>query len=1039
MSCKGGWLVRMGVMLCVGMVYADMTYFAYDGKIATEVLIGSGAARGSGTLAKIDSLASKKYGDSWNVEYSGTLETAQEGKYVFAVKSDDGSALYVDGKRVVNNDGLHGPSRKTAEVTLPAGTHQINLNYFNHTGGHELSATVKMPDGKENDLASVCKPSQKRVDLSAEREKAREKEQAELQKETIKISPPEALVRSIRHLLKTKPRAYKNGRTYLKQAEEFVKTLPDLMEKLEKGDPQAAAAVSAFGKLKYQALVLDNPYLDFDETLVVLTDNVKLKPNWQGTHTIPTKGYKNKLARFNFRTGAITDVYEPKDDTFIGEPDVYFDGNKLLFTAIDTNNLFQIMEVGIDGNNVRQVSSIIGEYVNNYGGAYLPNGNIVFSSTAPMIGVPCIGGSRTVPNIYLMGPNGENARQLTFEQDADWYPTVREDGQIMFLRWEYTDIMHYYSRIMMTMNPDGSNQRAIYGSQSLWPNTMFYARPIPNAPGQFVAVVTGHHGTGSSGKLTIFDTNKGYAHADGVVQHIPGYGKKVTHVTVDQLYPIVKKELLVQFPDLQNVVDDLIKKNMPDESQKDKDYHDLNNDFFNKCYPHLREVYPEMALDLDALVNSVYPQFLQPYPLSAQYYLVVAKLTGSAPWKLYLVDTFDNFVLLQPENMGQYKHMLDPYPVRKRIRPPVIPDKINLQDKEAVCYVQNVYRGPGLKDVPEGTVDALRIFTYAYGYYKIGSHDHIGVESGWDIKRLLGTVKVEKDGSAMFRIPANTTISLQPLDKDGRAIQLFRSWLVAMPGEKLSCIGCHEPPTEPPVTSKTIASGEPPQVIQPWRAQVDGFAFDIEVQPILDAYCVRCHDGSDAKRPCFKGPKAGEKNPRRYSEAYYAFHKYFRRPGPESAGTMNIPYEFHASTSEGVQLIEKGHYGVKLDKESWDRLYTWVDLNVPYFGSWTTAYESNESRHTWTTNISAYAASLRAKYANVQDNWESIPEKPYPVKVTTEKGEERKPPVSVSVPNWPFTAEVARQMQQKAGNEKRVVDLGDGQKITFVRIPPVSL
>ncbi|MDR2849052.1 MAG: SUMF1/EgtB/PvdO family nonheme iron enzyme, partial [Verrucomicrobiota bacterium] len=534
-------------------------------------------------------------------------------------------------------------------------------------------------------------------------------------------------------------------------------------------------------------------------------------------------------------------------------------------------------------------------------------------------------------------------------------------------------------------------------------------------------------------------TNKGYAHADGVVQHIPGYGKQVTHVTVDQLYPRVKKALLGQFPDLQTVVDKLIAENMPADSQVGKDFHELNNDFFNKCYPKLRNTYPEMALDLDQLVDGVFPQCLQPYPLSAQYVLVVARLTSQSRWGLYLMDTFDNVVPLQPAEAltGGYSALIEPYPIKKRVRPPVIPSKVNLKDKEGVCYIQNVYRGPGLKGVPEGTITSLRLFTYAYGYYNIGSHHHIGVESGWDIKRMLGTVSVEKDGSAMFRVPANTTISVQPLDKDGRAVQLFRSWLVAMPGEKLSCIGCHEPPTEPPVTTKTLASGKPPQAVTPWRKAVEGFAFEMEIQPVLDAYCARCHDGSDPKRPDFKNASLVDTKSadQRFSLSYHAFHRYFRRPGPESAGTMNIPYEFHASASEGIQLLEKGHYGVKLDEDSWRRLNTWVDLNVPYWGNWSSVYSMDAGREAWTTNISAHAAALRAQYANIDDDWEAIPAQPDPVTPTREKSEERAAPVQASAANWPFDAETAKRLQQQAGGQTRTLDLGDGLSITLVRIP----
>ncbi|MBI9019080.1 MAG: SUMF1/EgtB/PvdO family nonheme iron enzyme [Phycisphaerae bacterium] len=1019
-------------------IFAEMTYFAHNGKLDSVAQIGKGKMVDSGTVAKITSFGDKKYGDAWNIEFSGVMTVTKAGKYEFTVSSDDGSALYIDDKEFISNDGLHGNVKKDNSMKLKAGKHQINLLYFNNNGGHALSATVKDPEGTIQDLALACSASKKKLDLSALREAANKKKAAENQKALIEMSSPESLVLSIKHILKNKPREYKNGRNFLRQAQTFQKNMPELLEKLNSGDPEAAKAIEEYGQLKYKALVTENPFVDFDEVLVVLSDAIARKNNWLGTHVMRPKGYNNIIARLNLKTGGITEVYKPKDGSLICELDLHYDADKLLFSQPDKNNKYQVMEVGVDGSNPRQVSTIEGDYVHNYGGIYLPSDKIVFSSTAPMIGVPCIGGSQSVPNLYLMDSDGQSTRQLTFEQDADWYPTVTADGKIMYLRWEYTDIMHYYSRIMMTMNPDGTNQRSIYGSQSLWPNSMFYARPVPNEPGKFSAVVSGHHGVAGTGKLTIFDTNKGYAHADGVVQHIPGYGKEVTHVTVDQLYPTVKKELLTKFPDLQNIVTKLIETYMPNSASSGKDYHELNNDFFNKCYPRLRDYYPhEMALDLDQLVNDVYPQFYQPYPVSGQYYLTVAQLTPKSDWGLYLVDTFDNFVPIQSE-ASNYKYMIEPYPLKKRERPPIIPDRVNLHDKEATCYIQNIYRGPGLKGVPEGTVDSLRIFTYAYGYYKLGNHHHIGVESGWDVKRLLGTVKVEKDGSAMFKVPANTTLSIQPLDKEGRAIQLFRSWLVAMPGEELSCIGCHEAPSEPPVANRTIASNDKPQLITPHRDRIEGFSFNAEIQPVLDAYCVRCHDGTDSKKPNFKDttiarPGSFSAN---FSNSYYAFHKYFRRPGPESNGLMGKPYEFHASTSEGIQLLSKGHYGVNLDEDSWQRLYTWIDLNVPFYGSWTTTYDANEGRKQYTEDIAAKAEALRLKYALIESDWEYTPSKPYPVTVNKTKGPEKSDPINVSAANWPFNESQAKQLQQKSGaKQKKIIDLGNGLEITMVRIP----
>ncbi len=855
-----------------------------------------------------------------------------------------------------------------------------------------------------------------------------------------RYSTPEALVRSIRHLIDTRPDDYPNGADFLRRAEAFRERMPEILERVGAGDENAREALRRFEALKFEALVGQNPHLDFEEALVVASDRMPLRANWLGTHVLADgrERFRNKLAAFNLRTGAVRAIYRPEGDSFLGELDLHFDAGKLLFTLADRHRRFQVMEIGVDGSGLRQVSSIEGEFIHNYGGIYLPDERIVFSSTAPLIGVPCIGGGELVPNLYLMDATGGGVRQLTFDQDASWYPTVLPDGRIMYLRWEYTDIMHYYSRIMMTMNPDGTNQRSIYGSQSLWPNAMMNARPLPETPGRFAAIVTGHHGVRGSGKLTLFDTQQGHAHADGVIQHIPGYGRRVVHVTPEQLYPEVDERLLEFFPDLKEVVARLIDRHMRGVDRSDRNYFNAMRRFYDRCYPALRFVYPEMALDLDHLVDGVWPQFYQPYPVSDDVFLVLMRLDRESGWRLVLADAFDNLVPLRYELEEGFRFLLEPYPLRPRPRPPVIPDRVNLAQDETTIFIQNVYAGPGLRDVPFGTVEALRIFTYDYAYFRTGNHHHLGVESGWDVKRMLGTVRVESDGSAMFRAPANTTLSIQPLDARGRAIQLFRSWLVGMPGEHLGCIGCHEPPGEAPDGRPTVALSKPPQRIAPYRERVEGFSFNAEIQPILDAHCIDCHDGSGgAGVPDFKTRDLLRPQPGfNFSIAYHNFHRYFRRPGPESSGLMLRPYEFHASTSEGVQLLEKGHHGVRLDPESWRRIYTWIDLNVPFYGSWMDVYAGNAARRRWLADISARAGELQARFASAAPDRDYSPSEPYPVAPPRARGPARRPPSPVRVERWPFDAETAREVQRQAGEPvRRVFDLGDGLSIAMVRIP----
>ncbi len=61
--------------------------------------------------------------------------------------------------------------------------------------------------------------------------------------------------------------------------------------------------------------------------------------------------------------------------------------------------------------------------------------------------------------------------------------------------------------------------------------------------------------------------------------------------------------------------------------------------------------------------------------------------------------------------------------------------------------------------VEKGEVEKLRIGSYFFSPYGQGGLlGTIGMDGPWDVMRILGTVPVEEDGSAMFNIPANTAV-----------------------------------------------------------------------------------------------------------------------------------------------------------------------------------------------------------------------------------------------------------------------------------------
>ena len=64
------------------------------------------------------------------IDYTAKFWIEQPGKYRFALLSDDGSKLYIDGHKVIDNDGIHPPQSKTGQATLKRGLHQIRVSYF---------------------------------------------------------------------------------------------------------------------------------------------------------------------------------------------------------------------------------------------------------------------------------------------------------------------------------------------------------------------------------------------------------------------------------------------------------------------------------------------------------------------------------------------------------------------------------------------------------------------------------------------------------------------------------------------------------------------------------------------------------------------------------------------------------------------------------------------------------------------------------------------------------------------------------------------
>ena len=733
-------------------------------------------------------------------------------------------------------------------------------------------------------------------------------------------------------------------------------------------------------------ILLANPLLDIDKIVVTRyklgetarhasAPSMGTPPNNWSNQFSSTRKTKDAeiLELSNLRGGQLNErqIYAPG---ISGQPvtdvHLHWDADRMLFTTLDNTQRWQVYQIKVDGTGFEQITTLPDKDIEFSDACYLPDGRVIVNSNLGYTGVPCVSGSDAVGALCLLNPEDGKMRRLTFDQDNNWNPTVMNNGRIMYTRWEYTDLMHYYARFVMHMNPDGTENKCLYGSGGYFPNSTFDMQPLPGNTNAFIGVISGHHGVERSGRLLIFDPAKGRKEEIGVVQEIPYSNRPVI--------PIIK----------------------------------------------------------DELVNGVWPQFIKPNPINDKYFLVSAKLEPNGLWGIYLVDVYDNMTLIAE---GEGEGYINPIPLMARKTPPVVPDRINEKDREATVFIQDIYEGEGLKGVPRGTVKKLRVMSYEFAYYQSPS-DHFaqGVQSGWDIKRLLGEVDVEPDGSAIFKVPACMPISLQPLDSMGRTIQWMRSWLTGQPGETVSCIGCHEDQNQIAMPKRVMASLKKPSAITPPEGGVRSFTFELEVQPILTRACVACHDGSN-NLPNFASrgvdPKTG------FGLSYLEFNPYFYRQGSEAELAVLNPYEYHETASEMMQILRYGHHNVTLTEKEWRTLYNWVDFNLPYRGTFVTEKRSMVPNH---EPVDQYVRrrELTEKYAGTNIDWrkeiadyaeylasqpEIVPEMPVAVKKESK---------DLKVSGWPFTADQARQMvAQAGGSERKNIEITPGITMNFVRIP----
>lgn len=252
----------------------------------------------------------------------------------------------------------------------------------------------------------------------------------------------------------------------------------------------------------------------------------------------------------------------------------------------------------------------------------------------------------------------------------------------------------------------------------------------------------------------------------------------------------------------------------------------------------------------------------------------------------------------------------------------------------------SMIRRPGWKAPDRGAPTGSTSWT-ASGLQIPQGNDSVNIA-----RAVLGEVPVEADGSAHFVVPARKELYFQVLDEAGLAITSMRSGTQFQPGERATCVGCHEPAHATPVAARTrpLALRRAPSRLEPGPDGSNPFSYPRLVQPVLDRHCVECHAQAAEVAPpldarLVQHPGRGGMN---VATTYYAsylslapgfgFYNYGGRDWNDPKWHRTTPGEFGARASRLQTLLAQGHYGVRLPPEDWRRLALWLDSCSAFYG-----------------------------------------------------------------------------------------------------------
>ena len=324
--------------------------------------------------------------------------------------------------------------------------------------------------------------------------------------------------------------------------------------------------------------------------------------------------------------------------------------------------------------------------------------------------------------------------------------------------------------------------------------------------------------------------------------------------------------------------------------------------------------------------------YRDPYPLSADSFLVAQ---GPRLLVMNAKGQTKQIYRLPSELIDAKVECHEPRPLRPRPREPVIPPRSDHTQATGRLILQDVYAGRRMEGVKPGEIKKLLVLeSLPKPINYSGKMPPISFGGTYTLERIVGTVPVEDDGSAYMEVPAMRSLFFVALDENNNSVKRMHSFLVVMPGETTSCVGCHEQREKTPsspMASSLQALGRPPSQITPVAGIPDVFDYPRDIQPIFDKHCLACHDYDErAGRVILTGDHGPI-----FSHSYFTLTaRQLFSDGRDRLQTNLPPRSVGTSASPLMKMLDGSHYGATLTQHEQDMIRYWIESAAPYPGTY---------------------------------------------------------------------------------------------------------